>query len=581
MTLVGDIGANRSLAVVRTELRQVLRRARALAAEPVKAVVLGAALASLGLLIAYPMILLVKFSLLNEAGLPSFAPLMDAFAEPGIAKAAVNTAWLGFYVTVGSLALGVPMAWLVARTDMPGKAIVRLGAVISFVIPSFITVIAWLALGSPNSGYLNALLRSLFGENAWTFNVVSFSGLVFIEIAHIYPLVFFTTAAALGNIDPSREQAARVLGAGQLRTAVSITLPLVRPAIVSGAILVLLDALSSFGAPAVIGTMANFSVLTTKIYLLLSFPPRLELAAAVSLPIVLFTFLCLALQRYLVKPSRFQTISGKGNLTYVIRLRRWRVPALLCCFAAVAVTALLPVAALLLLSLLRFFGADIVLENLTLRNFEIIANASMAVPEAIKHSVLLAIGTAFLCMVLGMLAAWFVERTSIFGRGLVTALIVLTYGFPAITFAVAMMLGYLHAFYGTFTILIIAYVAKNLPIAFVMFRSALKQIAPELEEVARVVGAGWARTLVYVTAPLLKSSGWAVLLLIFALTMRELSMSAILTQPNTEVMSTKVMEFLETGAVELAAAMAVVIVLLSIGALCLLRLMSGKSVTDI
>jgi iron(III) transport system permease protein len=560
---------------------QTVARARALAAEPAKAIILGLTLVALGMLIAYPMLLLIKFSVFDNTGKPGLQPLIHAFNEPGILKAVINTAWLGFYTTFGSLVLGVPLAWLVARTDIPWKGFVRFSVAIAFVIPSFITVISWLALASPNSGYLNNFLRFVFGPDVPVFNIVSFGGLVFIEITHLYPLVFFATYAALSNIDPSNEQAARIAGAGRFRTAFSVTVPLVRPAIVASVVLVLLDALSSFGAPAIIGTMANFSVLTTKIYLLLSFPPRLELAAAISLPIVLCTLVCLILQRILVGSNRFRTITGKGGSAAPVRLGGSLWPIAFVTGVVLIATSLLPLAALLLLSLQKFFGADITVANLSLKNFALLSKPSLQVLDAINHSLFLSTGTAILCTVLGVLAAWFVERTNNFGRGIVTFLILLTYGFPTVTFAVALMLGYLDLFYGTFTILIMAYVAKNLPIAFVMFRSALKQIAPELEEVARVVGASWSRTLIEVTGPLLKSSAWAAALLIFALTLRELSMSAILTQPDTQVMSTRVMEFLETGAVELAAAMAVTIVVFSVVALLVLRLLSGKSIAEV
>lgn len=561
-----------------SRIGRALRRA---AAEPAKLVVLAVALTVLGALVAYPLALLIDFGLADRDGHPGFAPLIAAFAEPGMVKATVNSLRLGLYVTAGSLCLGVPLAWLEARTDMPGRTLVRLGAAIAFVIPSFITVIAWLALASPNSGYLNVLARWATGRETPMFDIVGFSGLVFVEIAHLYPLVFFAASAAFSTIDPGLEQAARVLGAGRLRIALAITVPLIRPAVLSSAILVLLDALSSFGAPAVIGTMANFSVLTTKIYLLLSFPPRLQLAAAISLPIVVFTLICLALQRWLVGSNRFRTVSGRPGAGDRVGLGRWRWPALAFAIAAFVVTSLLPLVALLLLSLLSSFGADPVFANLTIEHFREIANPSLSVIDAIGHSLGLACAAALACMVLGVLFAWFVERTTLFGRGAVTVLVVITYGLPAITFAVAILIGYGGLLYGTLTILLIAYVAKALPISFVMFRAALKQLSPELEEVARVVGAGWLRTLLEVVVPLLKPSGIAAALLVFALTLRELSMSAILTQPDTEVMSTKVMEYLETGAVEMAAAMAVVILVFSIGGLLVLKAISGKSPVDI
>jgi iron(III) transport system permease protein len=189
--------------------------------------------------------------------------------------------------------------------------------------------------------------------------------------------------------------------------------------------------------------------------------------------------------------------------------------------------------------------------------------------------------TAFVCVTIGLICAWFVERSTIVGRGAVSVVIMITYGFPAVAFAVAIMLGYINLLYGTFTIIGIAYVAKNLPVAFVFFRSAFKQLSVDLEEAARVVGAGWGLTMLHITLPLLKTSAWSAALLVFAVALRELSMSAILSQPGTAVMSTQVLDYIETGAIELAAAMALIIVVLSIVALAAMRLIAGRNPIEI
>lgn len=558
-----------------------LRNMRIAYDEPAKLAALVAIAAVLSALILYPIGLLVKFSLTDKMGVFSLDTLFEAFRQPGMAKASLNTTWLALSVSLGANLIALPLAWVTSRTDLPFKAAIRVGVALSFVVPSFVTVIAWIFLASPNSGYLNKAARLLFGLQGPLVDVVSFAGLVFIEISHLYPLIFFTVSAALANIDPSQEQAARVLGASRLRVMATITLPLVRPAIISGTMLVVLDAVSSFGAPMAIGTMANFSVLTTKIYTMLSFPPHLELAAAASLPIVLITLLCLALQRYLTGGNRYRTLSGKLGSASPERLGGARWPAALLCFAVIFITALLPLMALVALSLLKAFGLPLIPANLTLRNFEMIANPSREVFSTISHSFLLASATAFFCLLIGFVCAWFVERSSIVGSGAVTIIIMVTYGFPAIAFAVAIMLGYVSLLYGTFFIIGIAYVAKNLPVAFVLFRSAMKQLSPDLEEVARVVGAGWSTTMLHITLPLLKRSAWSAGLLVFAVALRELSMSSILTQPATEVMSTKVMDYIETGAIELAAPMSLIIVCMSIIALLAIRLLAGRSAIEV
>jgi iron(III) transport system permease protein len=158
--------------------------------------------------------------------------------------------------------------------------------------------------------------------------------------------VFFAVTSALGNIDASHEQAARMLGAGRWRTIMTITLPLVAPAVVASATLGTLDALSFFGAPAAIGTMANFSVLSTAIYGLLTYPPRLGLAAATALPIVLYTLGCLWLQLRDLRRNNFVTVTGKATPPQLMGLGPWRYPALVVVLTIVGCAAELPFGAL-------------------------------------------------------------------------------------------------------------------------------------------------------------------------------------------------------------------------------------------
>ena len=296
--------------------------------DPMQFLAAAVAVLACGALVGLPVVMLAAYSFLDSGhfSLEAFRLLL---ANTGIIAAAVNSLFFMVYVTVGCLAIGVPLAWLVARTDVPAKLCIRGAIAIAFIIPSFINVIAWIFLAAPNSGYLNKLLVSWLGLARPPFNIFSFGGLVFIETAHLFPIVFFAVAAALANIDASHEQAARMLGAGRWRTTRTITLPLVAPAVVASATLCMLDALSSFGAPAAIGTMANFSVLSTAIYGLLTYPPRLALAAATSLPIVLYTLGCLWLQQHYLRRNNFVTVTGKATAPQLMGLGAWRcIPAL-------------------------------------------------------------------------------------------------------------------------------------------------------------------------------------------------------------------------------------------------------------
>lgn len=549
--------------------------------QPGQSLILIAVVVLLLLLVAYPIAMLVRFGLIDAAGHLTLHSFAEVFTEPGMLNASLNSLRLVASVTAGVIALGLPLAWLVGRTDMPGKWLVRTAAAISFTIPPFITVIAWIFMAAPNSGYLNKLFMQWFHLSAPPFNIIGFNGLIFIEILHLYPLVFFAAAAALSNIDASYEQSARVLGAGRLRTALTITLPLITPALATGAILCSLDVLSSYGAPAALGSMANFSVLTTKLFDLVTYPPKLDLAAAASLPIVCYTLFCLVVQRRIVRGGRYVTVAGRSVAAQATALGAWRYPLLLICALLALVTAILPLAALLVLSVLPNFGADIDFHTMIGARYAMLFDDSFPIIDSIRHSMMLSLEAATICLTLGFVLAWIVERTAIRGRGAITVIVMLSYGFPSIAFGVGILLGYIDVLYGTLTIILLAYIAKKLPIAFVFMRNAMQQVAPDLEAAARVAGAGWLRALFDITLPLLRSATWTTWILVFSLCLHELPMSALLTQSANAVISTTVIQYIADGAIVVAAAMSVLIVVISIAALGLAKWLSGRAVLEV
>lgn len=532
-------------------------------------------------LIVYPLSLVLGYSFYDDQGQLGLDQFRALFQSREIIDAGLTSLIFIFSVSCGCLIIGVPLAWLVARTDIPAKILIRGGAAVAFLIPSFVSVIAWIFLLAPNSGYLNKFLIANFVLAHPPFNIFSLGGLIFIETVHLFPIVFFAVSAALANIDASHEQAARVLGAGRIRTTLTISIPLVTPAIVSSVILCMLDSLSSFGAPAAIGTMANFSVLSTEIYHLLTFPPHLSLAAALSVPIVLYTLACLWLQQRVLRVNKFTTVTGKTSAPQLIELGPLRYLLMACVLAILFCISLLPFLALIALSLLKAFGDQLTLSNLVWKHYHAVFDSSFTVLPSVENSVLLAVLSATVCILVGMTLAWMVERTTFFGWGAITGLIAVAFGVPSIILGVGVMLGYIGVLYGTLTIILIAYVSRHLPIAFVYVRSLIKQTAPELEEAARVSGAGWGRMIYDVTFPLLRPGAFIAWLLIFSLCLREQPMSAILTQSGTGVMSTMVLQFIDDGSIEVAAAISVLIVIVSVVCLVSAQLISGRRAKEV
>jgi iron(III) transport system permease protein len=294
------------------------------------------------------------------------------------------------------------------------------------------------------------------------------------------------------------------------------------------------------------------------------------------MPIMVFTAISLIVQKYVIRAENFRTLSGKASPEQVVALGRWRWAAGAFCIVVALVTAILPLGALVLLSTLSNFGAEITPDNLVGKHYALIVDPYYPARSSILHSILLALATATVCATLGLVLGWIVERFRFFGRELISFLVMIAYGFPSIAYAVGVLMGYVDLFYGTLMLILISYAGKLLPVAFVMVRNGIQQLSSDLEEAARISGAGWLRSIRDVTFPLVRGAVGIAWVLVFSLSLRELSMSAILAQSDTQVMPTVVLQFIEDGAVELAAALAVIIVGVSLFMLLLARIFNRK-----
>jgi iron(III) transport system permease protein len=558
---------------------RLIRGLEGLRQERMRSLVMVVAVAIVGWLVLYPLGILFEIGLRDENGTLTLANYGQVLTEPGLVSALVNSIVISVSVTAGSLVLAIPMAWAVARTTMPGRQFVRVVMLVAFVIPNFISVIAWILLLGPNAGLINVFLREVFGI-ARAFNIYSVGGLILVLTFSFYPLVFFAVTAALDNMDPSYEEAAQMSGASAWRGSLGIVMPLVLPAIASSSVFVFLEAMGAFGAPAAIGHGARFHTLTTKIYELFSYPPRFELAAAAAVPIIGFTVLGLMLQRWMLGGRRYAIIGGKLGAARAVEMgaRRWLLFGW--CMLVIAVSVVLPLLILLRTSLLARWGLAFSWQNLTLKNYAALTSPSTIVPTAFVNSALVSAVAASACVVLAIVIVWIVERTTLPGRGMLTFISTVTFAFPGVALAVGFVLGYSAeplALFGTIWLLFIAFTAHRFPFAFMFLRNSVKQLSSEMEEAARVSGASWGRTIVDISAPLIKAGILAAWMMVFAVTLRELSMAILLYVPGTETLPVAIYSFIDNGTFEIAAAVSVLLIGLSIVAMLMLRWLTGKA----
>jgi iron(III) transport system permease protein len=288
----------------------------------------------------------------------------------------------------------------------------------------------------------------------------------------------------------------------------------------------------------------------------------------------------LVLQRWVLGGRRFNVISGKSSAARVVDIgwRRWLLFGY--CTAVIVLSVVLPLIILLRTSFVVRWGLPVSWQNLTLKNYAAFADPGTIVPTALFNSALISAVVASVCVVLALLIVWLVERTTLPGRGLLTFTATVTFAFPGVALAVGFVLGYggpTLALFGTIWLFFIAFTAHRLPFAFMFMRNSVKQLSSEMEEAARTAGASWARSIVDISAPLLKSGIVAAWMIVFAVTLRELSMAILLYVPGTETLPVAIYSFIDNGTFEIAAAVSVVLILLSILSVLALRLVTGKA----
>src|SRR5205809_1437675 len=534
---------------------------------------------ALVLLMALPIGWLAALSVGAEAG-PTLVNYRRVFTDQALQKALWNTCVLAFWVGLASVAVGAPLAWLTARTDVPGRGLIRGLVMASFVTPPFLGAFAWVMLAGPNAGYINKLWRSLTGADEGLFNIFSMPGLVFVVTIYTFPYVYIMIANTLGLIASDLEEAASILGAGRLTVARTVTLPMAAPALLSGFILSVLQALALFGSPAILSLPAGFHTITTQIWALFQYPPKVEMAAAFSVPLFLATALLLLVQKQLLGRRGYAAIGGKSGQRREIPLGPWRLPALAGCLGVMACSIFLPYGILAKAAFARAWAQPLTVENVTLGNFALTFGHS-ATRSAIVNTLELGIMTACVGAGLAALVAYVVNRKLVPGHQLLTFLALAPVVIPGVVLAVALFLAYTRpplVLYGSLWILFVAYLTKEMPVGYSQSDATFRGVHPELEDAGRILGAGRLRVLGEITAPLARSGIIATWCFVFIGVIRELSASIILFTPNTKVISVVIFDLKEEGQFGAIAVLGLFMLGMTFAAVVVMQTLLGRDV---
>ena len=531
-------------------------------------------------LVINPLFRLVQTSL-QDADTGDFTLLnyVTAYSRPRYLVAMWNSIRLGASVTCLCLIFAVPMAWAISRTNMPAKGLVWTLVLGAFITPPYLGAIGWILLAGPNSGWLNRIWMGLTGANHGLFDIYTFEGLTFIIGIYSFPYIFIFTSAALDVVSSEMEDAANILGAGVIRTTLRVTLPLVLPAILGGAIITFLEAIALFGSPALIAIPARFNVVTTQLLQFFSQPIRAEVAAAYAVPLLLITVALFTVQRKLVSRRGFVALTGKGGERRLMELGGWRFVMLGYALFVLSLSVLLPYIVLMQAALAKAWGRGFAWDNLTLNNFIYILFQHETAGQSVINSFTYAAAAAFIAITLGLSIAYIVSRRLLPYAGVLSFIAMAPFVVPGIVLAIAFYAAYApppFALYGTATILILAFATRFLPIGYVNADAAIRAINPEMEEAVRILGGGRLLAIRKVMAPLMKRGLIGAWLLVFIPATRELSTAMFLYGPKTRTMSVMLMDMSEEGNFEHLAALGFLLLLATLAIVGLASALLGR-----
>jgi len=535
--------------------------------------------ATLCLLVVLPIGWLIVFAFTDRTRHATLANFRVLFTDSAFLDPLLTTLVLSVAVSLICCAVAAPMGWIVARSDMPFRRAVRIVVTASFVTPPFLGAIAWELLAAPNSGLLNQLYRSATGQgpDAVLFNVYSLPGLIFVVCCYTFPYVFVLVANALDRIPGDLEDASSMLGGSPWRTARRVTIPLALPALAAGALVAFLQAMTLFGAPGILALPAGFHTMTTKIWSLFQYPPKPELAAAASLPLLAVTVVLLRAQAAALG-RRSYAVVGSHAPPRPVKLGALRWPALLLCLGLLSLPVFLPYAALLNAAFSRIPSQPLTPARLTGDHWRFVFVELSATRLAMKNTFVLALLSASCGTLLALVISYLTARAAVRGHRVLDVLATAPIAIPGIALGVGLFLAYTRGpvvLYGTLWILLLAYVTIELPAAYQQLRSSFRALSVELEDASRILGASRLRTLRTVTAPLLGPSLVATWCFVFVAVVRELSAAAILFTSETKVLSVLIFDLNESGDLAAIAVLGLTMLVLTSVVIVIANVISG------
>ena len=513
------------------------------------------------------------------------------FSNPFFHTALANTVVISVISTLGGLVFAVLFAWLIERTDMPFRTLAWIAVLLPLAIPGVLFALSWMLLLAPRMGLINIALReflSLFGFSLdeGPLNIQSLWGIIFLGWMRGVSTIFLMIVGAFRLMDPALEEAARLSGAAPKDVLRRVTLPLLMPALAAATIYSFVSHLESFEAPLTVGLAAGIFVLSTLIYFTARyhFPVDYGLSAAYA---VFFMTIMAVLSYFYVrmirKGERFAVIRGRGFHPIRYRLGRWRYPALALFAVYFFLTLVCPLLVLVWASIVPYYVVPSMeaMKMISFEHYINVANTPRFFHDTI-NTVVMAIGAGVVTMVIALLISWLVVRLKHRAGLMLDSLTFISYAVPGVVIALAMIFVYLHpalrplGIYGSIWIIVLGLATQYLAFATRTTNAGLLQIHQELEEAGSVSGAGRLRIIWKITVPLLMPSLVAGWIWVVAHSLRTFSEPLVLASENNEVLSVWIWIYWQAGRIPEAAAIGVMLILLT----ALMGLAARKLVGD-
>lgn len=516
-------------------------------------------------LIAYPLVRMLWNTVLGG----NLQQGLSVVMQPWFGQVFLNTAIVVGISTAFAVAIGGSLAWINQRTDAGMGAVGGLMPIIPLLIPNVAMSIGWVFIAAPRVGFLNGWLATLPDWMSFQVNIYSWAGMIFIYTINGVPYVYLIAAAAFRNMDPALEEASRINGAGIWRTFWKVSLPSVKPALVSSALLLTITSIGIYSIPAVIGTTAKIDVLTTRIVYLLNreFPPRMPEAQMIGVIILILVGVLWWVQGRWAGKGQFATVGGRATGGGKLEMGRWKWPARTLTLIYLACTSILPLSALAVVALQPFWSPRINPAIFSLNNFNQALFVNGMAVSSIRNSLFYSsIGALIAMGIAVVIAIYTAERKNLFGKGLDTA-IKSSAAIPNLILGVGFLIAFAGApFYlsGTAMILILAFVVMYISPGSIAATSAITQIGRDLREAARINGASEGRMVRRVILPLAMPGfigGWAI---VFVHMMGDLSAAALLAGITNPVVGFAILSIWEAGTFGVLAAFSMMLCLINI-----------------